>query len=82
MMGKVYHIKRLATTILLAIVAMVMVTAPALADKSKKRISRGRSAVPTEAIKYATPTIGAVEFIVNALGQQRVKAAPTKAPLK
>lgn len=61
---------------LTAIVLLAVVSTPALADKSKQGINRARSAVPTDAIKYATPTIGAVEFIVKALGQQPAVVAP------
>lgn len=76
MTGKVYHIARIALSAAAALVLFAVVSTPALADKAKRGINYARSAVPTNAIKYATPTIGAVEFIVNALGQQPAQKAP------
>jgi len=59
-----------------AIMAVIMtVVQPAIADNAKKVVGRGRSAVPTSAIRFATPMIGAADIIVNALGRQQTAPA-------
>ena len=68
MKGIVHHIARFG--LLSATVAVVLTTAgtTSYADRSKRGISAARKAVPTNAIRYSTPTIGSMEVIVTALG--------------
>lgn len=70
MKGIVHHIARFG--LLSATIAVVLTTAvtTSYADRSKRGISAARKAVPTSAIRYGTPTIGAMEVIVAALGKQ------------
>ena len=70
MKGVLHHIARLG--LFAATVAVVLTTAvsTSYADRSKRGISAARKAVPTSAIRYSTPTIGAMEVIMTALGTQ------------
>ena len=79
MKGIVHHIARLS--LLGATIAVILTTAvtTSYADRSKRGISAARKAVPTSAIRYGTPTIGAMEVIVTALGKQPVDKDATTA---
>jgi len=75
-MGRVYHIARLGLfgTLVVGILATSVFVASA--DTSKRGISTARKAVPTKALRMGTPTLGAAETIVAALGKQPGTAAP------
>ena len=70
MKRRVHHIVDLALVATTLMAVFVMVAQPMFADNTRKTIGRGRSAVPTSAIRYATPMIGAVDIIVDAIGKQ------------
>jgi hypothetical protein len=72
MRDRVHHIAGKTAMIVLTITALLILVQPALADNTRKSVDRGRSAVPTSAIRYATPMFGAADIIVTALGRQQV----------
>ncbi len=76
MMTRVYHIARLG--LFATLVASVLATSVyvASADTSKRGISEARKAVSTKALRMSSPTLGAAETIVAALGKQAGSTAP------